>query len=253
MSSKPEQRGPASPFIITTVPRSGTHWLAALLKGCGLSGRTRSRASLTCEEFHQEFIEALPTLPDRFFWYEHFHFSDLESALRSHPIKSLLLVRDPRDQMVSTYWYWYHKDKVVDGSFADTFERLLRNSLGQHLNIAVPWMDHAEPLLVRYEDLLSDPIASLTRILDFVGHPVPEEIAEVVDENGFSRLSGGRKVGEERTDHHYRKGVAGDWRNYFTPPLLEKYFSEFQEIHERLGYSLDDPSELTTESSLPVE
>jgi len=31
----------------------------------------------------------------------------------------------------------------------------------------------------------------------------------------FSKISGGRKIGQEDNSSHYRKGVSGDWANHF--------------------------------------
>ena len=43
--------------------------------------------------------------------------------------------------------------------------------------------------------------------------------AEAVCSCRFENLSEGRKRGEENIAAHTRKGIAGDWQNYFTPKI----------------------------------
>jgi hypothetical protein len=52
----------------------------------------------------------------------------------------------------------------------------------------------------------------------------------------FQRLSGGRQVGVEDRDSHYRLGVAGDWRNHLTDRHLAAFRERFGDLAERLGY-----------------
>lgn len=57
-----------------------------------------------------------------------------------------------------------------------------------------------------------------------------------LDRFSFERLAGGRKRGEEDQGSHYRRGVAGDWRNHLTPRHLAAFRERFGDLTERLGY-----------------
>lgn len=52
----------------------------------------------------------------------------------------------------------------------------------------------------------------------------------------FANMSGGRKPGEEDVTSHYRRGVAGDWKNHLTDRHLAAIRERFGDLVERLGY-----------------
>jgi hypothetical protein len=52
----------------------------------------------------------------------------------------------------------------------------------------------------------------------------------------FEAQSGGRERGSEDVGSHYRKGIAGDWVNYFTREHAEAFQDKFGDLVGRLGY-----------------
>ncbi len=63
------------------------------------------------------------------------------------------------------------------------------------------------------------------------------DIQAIIQENSFKNLSKGRMQGAENIQSHYRKGVAGDWKNYFTEGHTAYFEKSFGDILEKLGYS----------------
>jgi hypothetical protein len=63
---------------------------------------------------------------------------------------------------------------------------------------------------------------------------------EILKRHAFSRLSGGRQLGQENANHHYRKGTAGDWRNHFTPKVTQAFKERYGDLLIQLGYERDD-------------
>lgn len=57
-----------------------------------------------------------------------------------------------------------------------------------------------------------------------------------LEKSSFQRLSKGRTQGEVDEKSHYRSGKHGDWRNHFTPKVLEAFKENFGDIAVRLGY-----------------
>ena len=93
---------------------------------------------------------------------------------------------------------------------------------------------------VRYEDLLERPHEEVRRLAGFLGADTREKaVRQAVDAASFEKLSRGRERGQEDTSSFYRKGVAGDWRNYFTARDKEIYKQEAGELLIRLGYERD--------------
>ena len=69
---------------------------------------------------------------------------------------------------------------------------------------------------VRYPDLVSACAEQLTGALGFLGVEASEvEIDTCIRNCSFEALSGGRVRGEENANSFFRKGIDGDWQNYF--------------------------------------
>jgi Sulfotransferase domain len=93
---------------------------------------------------------------------------------------------------------------------------------------------------VRYEDLLERPIEEVGRLARFLGADTSEKaVRQAVGSASFEKLSKGRERGQEDTSSFYRKGIAGDWNNYFTERDREIYKEEAGELLIRLGYERD--------------
>ena len=65
------------------------------------------------------------------------------------------------------------------------------------------------------------------------------DVPAIVDRHRFSRKAGGRERGVEDAHNHYRKGVAGDWRNHFEPVHVEYFKRNYNDLLLRLGYETD--------------
>lgn len=73
----------------------------------------------------------------------------------------------------------------------------------------------------------------LPRIL----HTLPaERLLGIVWQNEFEKMSGGRKIGEENRDSHYRKGVHGDWKNYLTADHIARISQLCNDVIVQNGY-----------------
>lgn len=127
-------------------------------------------------------------------------------------------------------------------------------------------------LEVRYEGLVAEPMATFMQIYRFWDIRVPAfaplALAQLLPNylsykvgaqpppkrtvlpqlvlwlllrrHSFARKSGGRARGTENIKHHYRKGVAGDWRNYFTTRLKDAFKQRYPNLLGKLGYERDD-------------
>lgn len=64
-----------------------------------------------------------------------------------------------------------------------------------------------------------------------------ERLLAVVYQNRFDRKSDGRSRGEEDPESHYRKGVAGDWRNHLDRAHVEELERRFPGLLDVTGYA----------------
>ncbi|MBN1688131.1 MAG: sulfotransferase domain-containing protein [Candidatus Omnitrophica bacterium] len=116
---------------------------------------------------------------------------------------------------------------------------------------------------VRYEDVFKDPYKQFIEIFKFLDM-VDEESARsrnilkyllkkhlhhggiskipywrllaFLHDYDFSRKSGGRKKGQTDEKSHLRKGIAGDWRNYFKEVHKEWFKKNYNDLLIKLGY-----------------
>ena len=58
----------------------------------------------------------------------------------------------------------------------------------------------------------------------------------IIHRNRFAAKSGGRLPGAEDQGSHYRKGVAGDWRNHFTKKIENEFKMRHGNLLVKLGY-----------------
>ena len=91
-----------------------------------------------------------------------------------------------------------------------------------------------------YESLLTDPLNTLTRAIEKItGREADQRLlAQIIERYRFKRMTG-RKPGEESRDSFIRKGIAGDWVNYFTREAAEIFDRHAGDVLVMLGYEKD--------------
>ena len=91
--------------------------------------------------------------------------------------------------------------------------------------------------IFRYEDLARDNGAFLESFIEYLNISMPEtELRSLQDRQKFEIHSGNRRQGQENLQHHYRKGVSGDWQNYFRGETGEHFRKVTGDLLEVLGY-----------------
>lgn len=134
------------------------------------------------------------------------HFNDLPVPRpRSGPGQQLLLLRDPRDTVVSGYFQKSKRKKqdLYSGDLSE-FIRDPRYGIEKILRFNLAWltgfasMDFSTHRSVSYEAIRSDPIGAMTTIYTYLkGQPPnPLSIQSVVEEASFSRMQAQERSGE---------------------------------------------------------
>jgi len=244
-------------LILTGTPRSASTWLEAVFLavrerydlGWVPRGDEPYRADLLAGGLRDRHVYPGVFLP----------FDELGLGAQRHPYRILHVRRDPRDVLVSLYFAMKHSH-VPMGILPVWRERLLALSeaegmlalVSAHETFMTPWIAILESYLgkgeedcclaVEFVDLVSRPHPYLRRYLEWAGFPVDLVwLRDTLDTRTFAHLSGGRSPGQEDVSHHFRKGVAGDWRRRFTPLVKNRFRELHGEALVRLGYerSLD--------------
>jgi lipopolysaccharide transport system ATP-binding protein len=167
--------------------------------------------------------------------------------------KRFVILRDPRDTLVSGYFSLKGshpkykneevaamRDRLQDLDLSEGLMHTLDDWLPANIEIQRSWIEAGEPI-IRFEDLLTDDRAILEDVLiGRCGLDIRKgKLRRVVERESFERLSGGRQRGDEDTSAHYRKGVAGDWRNYFDEPLKDAFKETYGRLLIDAGYERD--------------
>jgi hypothetical protein len=161
------------------------------------------------------------------------------------------VIRDPRDIAVSAYFS--HLKVHNENEFvASVRQRLQELPLQQGLRLTIDgreeqframqqWRsDDPRTLEVRFEELTTRPKEQWQRIADHLELGLsPADLEPIIDRFAFENLTGGRARGEEDTSSHFRKGVAGDWKNYFDPETTRHFKDRYGQLLVDLGYERD--------------
>ncbi len=170
----------------------------------------------------------------------------------TRPYRGFHVVRDPRDVIVSGYFSHRYSHEINNRwgkkFLADhrewlsqvSFEEGLLKEIerGYALRVMSKWhFQDPDILELRFETLIADATSTLLEVFAHYELDVPRTtIEDVVAENSFQRLSGGREPGEVDPYSHFRSGVPGDWKNHFTPSLIDAFKARWGDLVLALGY-----------------
>jgi len=107
------------------------------------------------------------------------------------------------------------------------------------------WTATAESgiLVLRYEDLLQDPLANFGRLAGFLDgrSPDPTRLAKAVDFSSFDRLKRAEDAAgfdEQGADGRsfFRKGQSGEGAKVLTKAQIDRVVRDHGEVMERFGY-----------------
>lgn len=174
----------------------------------------------------------------------HSHYTYSSSFFKPHCV-----VRDGRDVMVSYYHHMYFGNSILPewvfeyyrtrAPFKD-FENVEKNMpayieymFTKHMmqGKVVTWksflhsyLDKPSVTFVKYEDLLASPLDTLSKsITAITGAQTDKEmLQQVIDKYAFKNIAK-RKPGEENKKEFLRKGIAGDWKNYFSKEASDAF------------------------------
>lgn len=126
----------------------------------------------------------------------------------------------------------------VDNGILYAMDHLQRSG---HFHALASWIDapnrNPNTLVIRFEDVIGP--ASLEVFDSLFKHSdigVPRNVLEgLLAKYSFEKLSG-RERGKEQKQSHYRKGISGDWTNYFSDALMKRFHELTDKLAVSLGY-----------------
>jgi len=212
-------------ILLTSFPRSGNTWLRFLL--CNL---------ISLHEWHGKIID-FPLLNDTMpelgvsNLLAPWPHTTIPRVVKTHrpyvPIfrgkRSIGIIRDPRDVMVSHY----HKRRYRAGTYSGTFVEFIRDrrlGLESWFRHYTSWKDHWT-IVVRYEDLQADTSREFNRILNIMGVSYPTDIiSEAIQRSSIENVRKVEQPSERKEARFARDGKNQQWISYFNQSDLIYYY-----------------------------
>ena len=217
--------------VLVSFPKSGRTWLRTMIdRAVALEAR---RSALRLQVVHE----------DDPFWKTP---AELTTTKREYRHKKIvLLTRDPKDTLVSSYHHKHDRQGLFDGTLSDYVEERA-GGFETIVTYAAIWRANRHVprgfLEIRYEDLHADPESTLGVVLDFLDIPVARAtIAEAVRFASFDNMRA-RELAERGAATNpaalkAREGRVGGHRAHLTPAQI----AALDERLDALSRSLPHP------------
>ncbi len=252
---------PPKSFYLASYPRSGNTWLMYSLSMLFSAIRAEARSSFELYPYVYGREDQ-----DSFYFRTEYTIDKFRPLIiKTHesydtykklypPRKCLYIYRDGRDVLLS--FYFYHKmfaDKhsivyeqigtkqevttrtVKPVNFnSEEFSDFLRNHTYEWANHVSLWHEGEDVFPLSYENLYHNYDKVLSEIIAYLGIEPIKGIAEVAEEyvNKF------RQHFNSSNQSFFRKGIIGDWKNYFTEEHRRLFLEAGGEVLIKLGYDI---------------
>jgi hypothetical protein len=235
----------AADYVIVSPPKCGRTWLRMML-----SRFFQTRYGLPEGELlgYDNYHQKNPVIPRIRFTHDRYiknYTGHRDSKCDFYPKNVILLVRDPRDAVVSTYFQWINTVNPYKIAMLNIPERPAevpifefamksRFSIHHPVDFLNSWATELEKtrshLLIRYEDMRTDPARILGDVLAFMQiHASTDEIDQVVEWSSFENMKkleqnqtfadGSRRLMIKDPNNpdafKVRRGKVGGYRDYF--------------------------------------
>ena len=222
--------------------KAGSQWMRAVIDGLC------PKESIVGPEYFESQVLNKPIVAGKVYSCVYLGKPEFDSLKFPGEARKFILIRDLRDTLISGYFSVRFSHSVETGAM-DKWRRILSNVseeaglrylmeiwLPPIANIQRTWIESGERVY-RLEDFMTDDTEKFAVMLEQGwGVKVDRSILQrVLSENSFSKLAG-RERGTEDQRAHYRKGVAGDWKGYFTPALTERFKTLYNDLTLGAGY-----------------
>ena len=239
--------------FLTTYPKSGTMWLAEIVRQIAQpkdSGQENYIGG-TVPMFDFVEHERLKTLLSPRYMSTHLPFS-LVPRSSEHTVKYIYLARNPKDVAVS-FFHFMRSAPVFDfdGTWEEFLQYFIKGNLpgGSYFNHILEWWEHKgdeNVLFLKYEDLKKDLKMQVKIIAKFLGFKLSDEEAQALAAKctfqamkSNSNLEVNRFSKVLKKSSHLRKGVVGDWKNYFSNEQLEEFNKVCQSRLKGAGFEFE--------------
>ena len=217
--------------IFSFYPKTGSTWVRIILFNL-----LKARSARTESDFDFDVVNSvMPEFANKSF-FNAWQFQESPRMVKTHqPFwrffgghKIILFIREPRDTMISYLHYANAKKEI--GFSGDLLDMIIHPKMGldAYFRFYRSWLPHAG-LVIRFEDLSAEPMATIRKLVDFIGIDASdEEIAEALEASSLektreaqSRSSGSFKEKFKEGFVFARSGQSGEGKEVFDQNLEE--------------------------------
>lgn len=234
--------------FLVSFPKSGNTWLAFILGNVLALGEGRGAVVnfYNVQDYIPEYdVDAFSLRSEGVAGFPRIIKSHLPCT-NAYP-KVLLVVRDPRDVMVSYFHYLKGLQRIPENMPVGEVIRSEKYGIDAWVAHTEGWLKRADAgrrvRVYRYEDMLADPLGRLAPMLDILGRPVERAtLEEAILRSGKERMKALEQTTRKpdyplgRSDFAFvRKGQAGEGRQL--PEADLRYIEERAAgLMDLLGY-----------------
>lgn len=231
-------------ILVAGPPKTGNMWIKCLLANIYDLHWLEDRSGYVSKELDElrRFLAAGEFPPGTIFHRHYSYSADLVELARSAPFHLVSMIRNPYDLFVSSYYH--HRDRTVfahpDGPRAAIANKpiddpavlaYLEREFGAVLEKANGWLQHDGSIVVRYEDLLGDPIAELNRVTNLIRPVEPVAIERAVATCQADTM-------RQAMPKHVRAATVGDSKQRLGPEHLAIFRERHAALIRDLGYEV---------------
>jgi hypothetical protein len=240
-------------IVISSPPKMGNKWIKCLLSE--IYGLTIITGDETPDTNPEEFVRFVSEghFPDDSIFHQHCRYKpvicDVADSISAHVVT---IIRDPYDAFVSMY-HWIQsrtayddvrgrvrakerpRDAMVGKPIDDpVILDYLANGFGVHLRRGNDWVHSGRATVVRYEDLHTDPVGSLTRATAQIVPVDRERIEKAIEACSADNM---RQM-SKRLAQHVRVAKVGDSRDKLGEAHLAIFRDRYAGLIASLGYEV---------------
>ncbi|XP_078607572.1 sulfotransferase 6B1-like isoform X3 [Branchiostoma floridae x Branchiostoma japonicum] len=241
-------------IMLITYPKAGTWWLHQVVKQILAAQGVKDEKYLgnipnliaSTVPGKGPLAELFKTAPSPRVLATHVPVEFLPDGLLGSKAKIVVLMRNPKDTAVSMFHFSQKVPKLPTPESWDSFVQ-------QFLTGDCPWgpfydhvlgywklKDQHNILFLKYEDMKKDLPAEVKKLSSFLGKPLSDETVQtVVGATQFDSMK--KTLGETKMAVGLkggvwtRKGVIGDWKNYFSDDQSRAYDEQYRERLSNTG------------------
>lgn len=155
--------------------------------------------------------------------------------------KTIYIIRDIRDIVVSSYFYFkINIDKIINSYISG--KSLLNNNEDSMWG---RWDEHiyswkSKSLVVKYEDLLFDTYKEANKIISYLGFEIDKNKIKsaIVNQSFYNRKKEFLKKNEITKYKFMRKGKAGEYKEILSEEQNKRIKEAFLKTIEEMGYEI---------------